>query len=269
MKMNGSNAGHAEGSLSGRVALITGGAHGIGRAIAEKFQGAGSQVCILDLDDEAGRATAAALTQANPELPVCYVHADLAITNDIKLAIERVKTQYGRLDLLVNNAGVEIDAPLAKLSEDIWDKVLAVNLRGPMLLVREAVPLFPQSGGSIINIASIHATHAFENSIAYACSKAGLVALTRNLALELAPRRIRVNVINPGYIDTRLWEEYLRSMPDAESLPERVAALHPLGRRGKPSDVAEAALFLAQDGSSFLTGTQIVVDGGLTIQAHV
>jgi len=120
----------------------------------------------------------------------------------------------------------------------------------------------------VINMSSIHATHAFASSTAYACSKAGLVALTRNLALELAPRHIRVNAICPGYIDTRLWEEYMRRSPDADALAANTAALHPLGRRGIPADVASAALFLATDASAFITGTCLVVDGGLTIRAH-
>jgi NAD(P)-dependent dehydrogenase (short-subunit alcohol dehydrogenase family) len=141
-------------------------------------------------------------------------------------------------------------------------------LRGAFSLAQATLPLFPASGGAIVNISSIHATHAFPHSIPYACSKAGLLALTRNLALELAPRKIRVNAICPGYIDTRLWEEYLRHAPDPYTVAAQTTALHPVGRRGMPTDVAEAALFLACDGTSFITGTNLVIDGGLTIRAH-
>lgn len=120
----------------------------------------------------------------------------------------------------------------------------------------------------MVNISSIHATHAFPGSISYACSKAGLVALTRNMALELAARKIRVNVICPGYIDTRLWDTYIQNSPDGDTLAAQVSALHPLGRRGMPEDVAQAALFLASPAAAFITGSHLVVDGGLTVRAH-
>jgi NAD(P)-dependent dehydrogenase (short-subunit alcohol dehydrogenase family) len=175
---------------------------------------------------------------------------------------------HGRVDVLVNNAGVELEKSLQNLTVADWDLVLDVNLRGAFLLTQAVIPLFTESGGSIVNISSIHASHAFPDSIPYACSKAGVVALTRNLALELASRHIRVNCICPGYIDTRLWEEYLRNSPDPKALAEQTTALHPLGRRGIPADISEAALFLASDSSAFITGTDLIVDGGLTLRAH-
>jgi NAD(P)-dependent dehydrogenase (short-subunit alcohol dehydrogenase family) len=200
--------------------------------------------------------------------PVRFVQANLREPIEIEQAIAEVKKSYGRLDVLVNNAGVEIERSLEKLTLEDWSLVLDVNLRGAFLLVQTALPLFPHTGGAIVNISSIHATHAFPDSIPYACSKAGMVALTRNLALELARRRIRANCICPGYIDTRLWEEYLRNSPNPEALAAQTTALHPLGRRGMPVDVSEAALFLASDCSGFITGSELVVDGGLTIRAH-
>jgi len=143
-----------------------------------------------------------------------------------------------------------------------------VNLRAPLLLSKALAPLFPATGGAIVNIGSIHSSHAFANSIPYACSKAGLVALTRNLALELAPRRIRVNAVCPGYIDTALWDEWLKTAANPEALAAQTEALHPLGRRGVPADVAAAVAYLASPASAWVTGTQLVVDGGLTIRAH-
>ena len=143
--------------------------------------------------------------------------------------------------------GVELEKSLEKLTVADWDRVMNVNLRGAFLLTQAVVPLFPESGGAIVNISSIHASHAFPDSIPYACSKAGMVALTRNLALELSSRHIRVNCICPGYIDTRLWEEYLRNSANPRRCAEQTTALHPLGRRGMPADVSEAALFLASD----------------------
>ncbi len=254
--------------LAGRVALISGGAQGIGKEIAAQFQRQGACIFILDCDAKNGEKTAAELTARDLSLPVKFLPANLRQPSEIQRAVETLRDSHCRLDILVNNAGVEIEKSLAKLTQQDWDLVLDVNLRGAFLLTQAIAPLFPESGGAIVNISSIHATHAFPDSIPYACSKAGMVALTRNLALELAPRHIRVNCICPGYIDTRLWEEYLRNSSDPAGLAAQTTALHPLGRRGLPADVSEAAIFLASDGSAFITGTELVVDGGLTIRAH-
>jgi NAD(P)-dependent dehydrogenase (short-subunit alcohol dehydrogenase family) len=254
--------------LAGRVALISGGAHGIGRAIAVRFQREGACVFILDCDAPNGEKTAAELTEQNSSLPVKYIPADLRQPGDIRDAIEAVAKFHARIDVLVNNAGLEVEKSVEKLSVADWDLILEVNLRGAFLLTQSALPFFPDAGGAIVNISSIHASHAFPNSTPYACSKAGLVAMTRNLALELAPRRIRVNCISPGYIDTRLWDEYLRNAENPKALADQTTALHPLGRRGIPADISEAALFLAAESSSFVTGTDLVVDGGLTLRAH-
>ena len=266
--MTTTNGSKSPGQLAGRVALISGGAQGIGRGIATLFQQKGACVSILDCDAPAGNDAAAELSAQNPALPVRFLQADLRQQREIHAAVDVVRKSHGRIDVLVNNAGIEMDKSLEALTVDDWNLVLEVNLRGAFLLAQAAVPLFPEAGGAIINISSVHASHAFLNSIPYACSKAALVALTRNLALELGPRKIRVNCIRPGYIDTRLWEAYLRTAPDPKVLAEQTAALHPVGRRGMPADVADAALFFATESSSFITGTDLVVDGGLTVRAH-
>jgi NAD(P)-dependent dehydrogenase (short-subunit alcohol dehydrogenase family) len=258
----------ATGRLANRIALISGGAQGIGRGMATLFQREGASVFILDCDAESGTQAARELTAEDSSLPVRFLQADLRQPLEIQQAVETLRKSHEHLDILVNNAGVEMEKSLAKLTQQDWDRVLEVNLRGAFLLTQAVAPWFPESGGAIVNISSIHASHAFPDSIPYACSKAGMVALTRNLALELAPRHIRVNAICPGYIDTRLWEEYLRSSPDPTALAAQTTALHPLGRRGMPADVSEAALFLASEASAFVTGTDLVVDGGLTIRAH-
>jgi NAD(P)-dependent dehydrogenase (short-subunit alcohol dehydrogenase family) len=254
--------------LAGRVAVISGGAQGIGRAIATLFQQEGACVFILDCDARSGNETATDLTAQNPSLPVNYLSTDLREPGEIQTAVETMRKFHGCVDILVNNAGVELEKPLEKLTMADWDLVLNVNLRGAFLLTQAVLPWFAETGGAIVNISSIHASHAFPDSIPYACSKAGMVALTRNLALELSTRRIRVNCICPGYIDTRLWEEYLRHSADPKALAEHTTALHPLGRRGMPADVSQAALFLASDSSAFITGTDLIVDGGLTLRAH-
>jgi NAD(P)-dependent dehydrogenase (short-subunit alcohol dehydrogenase family) len=262
------NESNSQNHLAGRVALISGGGQGIGRGIATLFQREGACVFILDCDARGGNETAADLSGQNPNLPVKYLRADLREPREIQTAVDTIRKFHGRVDVLVNNAGIELHKSLEKLSIADWDLVLNVNLRGAFLLTQAVVPLFAESGGAIVNISSIHATHAFPDSIPYACSKAAMVALTRNLALELASRHIRVNCICPGDIDTRLWDEYLRNSANPTALVEHTTALHPLGRRGMPADVSEAALFLASDGSAFITGTDLIVDSGLTLRAH-
>ena len=261
---------NADGStrLAGRVALITGGAQGIGRAIAALFQCEGACVLILDCDVNMGKKAADELTSQNPSRPVRYLPADLRDPAQIQHAVGAIRKFHDRLDVLVNNAGIELEKSIEDISIEDWDRIMNVNLRGPFLVTKAVLPSFPESGGSIVNISSIHATHAFPDSIPYACSKAAMVALTRNLALDLAPRHIRVNCICPGYIDTRLWDHYVQNSSNPEELARQTAALHPVGRRGLPKDVAEAALFLASDSSAFITGADLVVDGGLTVRAH-
>lgn len=254
--------------LSGRVALITGGAQGIGRAIAALFQKEGACVFILDCDASTGKKTAEDLTVQNPSRPVRFLAADLRDLAEIRTAVTAIRKFHDRVDVLVNNAGIELEKSIEMLTPADWDLVMNVNLRGAFLLTKELLPLFPPSGASIVNISSIHATHAFPDSIPYACSKAAMLALTRNLALDLTSRHIRVNCICPGYIDTRLWEHYLQSSENPAEVAQQTTALHPVGRRGVPQDIGEAALFLASDRSSFITGADLVVDGGLTVRAH-
>lgn len=256
------------GRLADRVALITGGAQGIGRAITALFQEQGAYAFVLDCDQAAGSRTAAELTAGHPSRPVRFIPTDLRELAEIQNAVRLLQRFHNRVDALVNNAGIGLDKPTENVTAEDWDLVLDVNLRGAFLLVKELSPLFPASGASIVNISSIHASHAFPNSVPYACSKAGMVALTRNLALDLAPRHIRVNCICPGYIDTRLWEHSLHRSGNPDEVARKTAALHPIGRRGLPHDIADAALFFASDSSAFITGTDLVVDGGLTVRAH-
>jgi NAD(P)-dependent dehydrogenase (short-subunit alcohol dehydrogenase family) len=250
-----------------RVAIVTGAARGIGRAIAERLHAQGARVIVVDCS-AAGAAAAAESMRAPNGSGARYIVADLADPAAIKSLAERVAALESEVGIVVNNAGIELDLPFEDVTADLFDRVIAVNLRAPLLVTQAMVPLFPSSGGAIVNISSIHADHAFPNAIPYACSKAGLVALTRNLALELAPRRIRVNAVCPGYIDTPMWDEWLRASNDPEALASQTEALHPLGRRGLPQDVASAVAYLAGPESSWVTGTCLVVDGGLTIRTH-
>lgn len=253
--------------FAGLVAVVTGAARGIGRAIAEELHCRGAQLILVDRNATALAAAAEALRY--PGLaPVHAAVADLAYPAEITALAVRIAALAPHVDVLVNNAGIEYDLPFAEVTAELFDRVIAVNLRAPLLLSQALVALFPAAGGAIVNISSIHATHAFLNAIPYACSKAGMMALTRNLALESAPTHIRVNALCPGYIDTALWDEWVSSAPDPEALAAQTQALHPLGRRGLPADVASAVAYLAGPASAWITGTQLVVDGGLTIRAH-
>lgn len=255
------------GDFAGKVALVTGAARGIGKAIAERLHAGGARVLLVDRNAD-GAAAAASSLQAHDGVSAESLQADLAVPTSIAVLATQVRSLATRLDILVNNAGIEVDLPFEQVTPDLFDRLIAINLRAPLLLTQALISMFPPSGGAIVNISSIHAQHAFPNAIPYACSKAGLVALTRNLALELAPRQVRVNAICPGYIDTPMWDEWLRSSADPEELARQTSALHPLGRRGQPYDVASAVAYLAGPQSAWITGTNLVVDGGLTIRAH-
>ncbi len=253
--------------FAGSVAVVTGAAQGIGRAIAEHLHAKGARVLLVDCN-AAGVAAAVESIRTQGGAAVDFAVADLADPTAIKALTAKVAAFEPRLDILVNNAGIEVDTPFESITAESFDRVIAVNLRAPLLMSQALISLFPESGGAIVNISSIHAEHAFPNAISYACSKAGMLALTRNLALELAPRHIRVNAVCPGYIDTPMWEEWLRTASDPESLASQTQALHPLGRRGLPCDVASAATYLASSQAAWVTGTCLVVDGGLTIRTH-
>lgn len=250
-----------------RVAVVTGAARGIGRAIAENLSARGAHLILVDRD-AAGMASLSANLRAASPLAVDTIEADLSSAREVEELLLQVARLTPKVDVLVNNAGIEKDLPLEEVTAQFFDQILATNLRAPFLLSQGLVPLFSEAGGAIVNISSIHATYAFPHAIPYACSKAGLLALTRNLALELAGRKIRVNAVLPGYIDTPMWEQWLRTMSNPEEVSRLTAELHPLGRRGLPMDVAEAVAYLAGPQAEWVTGTHLVVDGGLTIRAH-
>lgn len=251
----------------GRHALVTGAAQGIGRAIAEELHGRGARLALLDCKAEKLRAFAAELNRKRKQSATAHA-VELSSAEAIAGFARDFAAAGETLHLLVNNAGRELDLPLDQLSGTEYDLILAVNLRAPFLLVQGLLNAFSPEGGAVVNVSSIHATHAFPNAIPYAASKAGLNAMTRNLALELAPRKIRVNAVAPGYIDTAMWEEWLASAADPDKLARETAALHPLGRRGLPEDVARAVAYLGSEECTWITGTVLVVDGGLTIRAH-
>jgi NAD(P)-dependent dehydrogenase (short-subunit alcohol dehydrogenase family) len=252
----------ADGSLNDKVALVTGGAAGIGSAIVRRLLDGGARVGIADIrpapDELAVDADRLSFTTTD-------VRNDAQITEAVATTVQR----FGRLDILVNNAGILRFTPLASLARSDWDGVIGVNLTAPAFCAKAALPhLRATGGGSIVNIASIQSVLTGPEFAAYAASKAGLLGLTRSLALELGPSGIRVNAVLPGYIRTELF------MSDAERLgegdPQRfIERLEPdiaLRRIGEPSDVAEAVAFLASDAARYVNGAALTVDAGVTVQ---
>jgi len=244
--------------LAGRAAIVTGAGSGIGSAIARALSEAGAAVCINYYKQwgEQAQELANALGDA------IAVDADVSNPADVQSLVDKTATEFGSVDILVNNAGIEHAKPLLELPVEDWDAVLGVDLRGAFLCMQAAARAMRSGGkgGSIINISSIHEDLPFPGFSSYCAAKGGLRMLMRNAALELAPYRIRVNNIAPGAIATPINTETIAD-------PEKVAELEriiPLGRMGTPEEVAEVAVFLASDRSSYVTGSTYFVDGGMT-----
>ena len=237
-----------------KVALVTGAARGIGLGVAKKFLAEGWCVALLDIEGKLLRGAVAALHDADSTLAL---QCDVSDAGLVASAISAVSIRFGRLDALVNNAGVAVFAPLLQTSDDDWNRVLAVNLTGPFLCTKAAVPLMREHGGAIVNITSISAVRASTLRTAYGTSKAGLAHLTKQFAVELASFGIRVNGVAPGPVET--------AMAKQVHTPEIRADYHdaiPLNRYGLEEELAEAVFFLCSERSSYITGQILAVDGG-------
>ncbi len=238
-----------------KVALVTGAARGIGLATAKKFLAEGWRVALLDIDGETLRGAVAAIGDADATLAL---RCDVADAGAVADAVARTEARFGRLDALVNNAGVAVFAPLLETSDDDWNRVLAVNLSGAFFCTKAAAPLMRKhGGGAIVNITSISAVRASTLRTAYGTSKAGLAHLTKQLAVELAALGIRVNAVAPGPVET--------AMAKQVHTPEIRADYHdaiPLNRYGLEEELAEAVFFLCSDRASYITGQILGVDGG-------
>ena len=248
--------------LAGKVAIITGGAAGIGRESALLFAREGARVAIADLDAASGEATVADIEAAGGE--AIFLRTDVSRGSDVARMVGGTEERFGKVDILFNNAGIfpGADASVLDTPEDVWDLVMAVNLKGVFLGCQHGIPaLLRAGGGSIINTASFVALiGAATSQIAYTASKGGVLSMTREIAVEFARQGIRANAICPGPVDTELLRAIL-SVPEER---ERRMVHVPLGRPATGSEIAHAALFLASDESSYVTGSTFTVDGGIT-----
>ncbi len=246
--------------LSGKIALITGGTGGIGKSIAKKFFQEGAEIIITGRDSKKLDSTVKELGVGMP------IVVDIKNEEEIKDGVKKIIEKFGRIDILVNNAGIHPKLkPLHEIEESEWNNVIDINLTGQFRVTKTVIPhMIKNGGGCIINISSDAGLKAFENyqADAYSASKAALVLLTKTWALEYAKNMIRVNCVCPGTIDTEMAKPFL----DSEIKKEMADAEHPLGRIGKPEDVANAALYFASEDSSWTTGSILVVDGGSSIK---
>ncbi|WP_078553121.1 SDR family NAD(P)-dependent oxidoreductase [Bacillus alkalicellulosilyticus] len=240
--------------LENFIVVVTGGAQGIGKGIARGYCNQGATVIITDIDEEKGIATTKELN-ASEKGTCVFIHCDVRVSEQISETVKTIDERYGKIDVLINNAGVSRFTPITQLKLEEWEDVIKTNLTGPLLFAKEAAFIMKkQEKGSIVNIASTRAIMSEPSSEAYAASKGGIVALTHALAASLQEDRIQVNAVSPGWIETGDYEG-LREVDHKQHFAKRV---------GKPEDIARACLFLTHPDNDFITGENLVVDGGMT-----
>lgn len=250
--------------IAGRTAIVTGAATGVGRAIAEYFARAGARVLMCDISEEEGRSAADALTAA--ELEVEFRAADVSDADQARSLIDAAVELWGSLDVLVNNAAIQVEKTLEDTEPEDWDRLMSVNLRGVYGCSRPAIgAMRAGGGGSIINIASVNGFWVEPGLAAYCAAKGGVITLTRAIAAENGKDGVRCNCICPGYVDTGMAGRYLDSQENPAAARAEVAQLHAVGRVGQPADIAACAQYLASDAAGFVTGAAFVVDGGLSL----
>lgn len=242
--------------IKDRVAIVTGGGSGIGQGICSRLAEEGGVIAVLDIDFEAGQNTAHEIEKAGGR--ALAIKADVAIAPEVDAAVKEVISALGKIDILVNNAGVSLSTSVVKMSEEVWDKTIDINLKSVFLCCRAVIPHMKERRyGKILNISSILGLTGSPAMVHYGAAKTGVIGFTRGLATELGPRNINVNAIGPGIIDTPMLEQ-----ETAAGLRERLQEGVPLRRLGVPRDIANAALFLVSDDASYITGQCLFVCGG-------
>ena len=251
--------------LSGKIAVVTGGAMGIGKATAEKLLVMGASVAILDLNHEQGEATAALLSQTGS---CAFFACDVSNGVQVRTAVSNVKQNFGGVDILVSNAGIQDYGDVVTTSEEAWDRLMHINLRSAFLMAKACVPLMlERGGGAIAIVGSVQSMTAIANSVAYVTAKHALLGLTRSIALDFATHGIRANCVCPGAVDTPMLRWAANLDPDPERVLRACDRLHAMGRMAQPHEVADAIVYLVSPMASFVTGAALVVDGGLLVPA--
>ena len=248
--------------FEGKTALITGGAAGIGRATALAFAREGARVVVADVDTPKGKETVQMVEAEGGEAH--FINVDVSNAEDVKRMVQETLEAYGRLDYAFNNAGIEGEqAPVAEASEDNWDRVIDINLKGVFLCMKEEIPpMLEQDGGVIVNTSSVAGRVGFENLPAYVASKHGVLGLTKTAALEYATQNLRVNALCPGVIHTEMIDRVTGGDPE---ILEAYANMAPMQRMGRPEEVARAVVWLCSDLAAFVTGEAITIDGGYLV----
>jgi NAD(P)-dependent dehydrogenase (short-subunit alcohol dehydrogenase family) len=255
-------AANQNGSYTGKVAFVTGAGSGIGRATALAFAREGASVVVADVSEQGNRETAHMIEELGGR--TLALRCDVTRAGDVRSVLERTIETFGRLDVAFNNAGVEQEeAATAELAEEVWDRVIDIDLRGVFLCMKHEIPLMlEQGGGAIVNTSSGAGVKGFPMGAAYVAAKHGVIGLTRAAALDYARANIRVNAVCPGIIDTQMMDRVTGDTPEGR---QRVISQEPIGRMGTPEEIAAAVLWLCSDAASFVVGHAIVVDGGQTV----
>lgn len=250
--------------FDGKVAIVTGGATGIGAATAKKLCESGASVAILDRNVEAAKATVLSLASAGCAASFCA--CDVATEADVQRAIDVVTQQWGRLDVLVSSAGIQTYGNVVETTSEVWDNTFDVHVKGCFHATKFAIPaMLASGGGAIVIVSSVQSFTAVSNSAAYIAAKHALLGITRSIALDFARQNIRANCICPGAIDTPMLRWSADQSGSPEALIETIGQMHAMGRIGQAIEVANAIAFLASDSASFITGASLLVDGGLLV----
>jgi NAD(P)-dependent dehydrogenase (short-subunit alcohol dehydrogenase family) len=249
--------------LDNRVALVTGAGEGIGQGCALALAASGAHVIVNDINPATGQATAERIRQMGRRS--LFVQADVSDPRAVQAMADAVQQEFSAVHVLLNNAGFNLFKNLEQTTPEEWDRVMSVDLRGIYLVTRALLPLLKAAqGASVVNIASVHAQATVADITAYAAAKGGVVAVGRSLAQDLGRYQIRVNTISPGFVRTPLLDRWLNAELDPQASLGRVLGFHPLGRIGTPQDIGNLVVFLASDASSFISGANLTIDGGLT-----